>query len=207
MPPRVRFQKEDIAKAALDIARESGIGAVTAREVAKRLKMSVGPIFTCYDSMEQLKRDVFEAAKNIHRERLKQGLKEKIPFLGVGMQYIAFAKEEPQLYRLLFLTKPDGAVGSAAESLKMAQELVRESLMRIYNIDAFKADCYFRDLWLVVLSFSTLIVTGDCPYTDEEISAVLAEVSLSVCKAYKEIPGLPEGNYDKDAVFRELVKK
>ena len=44
-------------------------------------------------------------------------------------------------------------------------------------------------------------------HTDEEISAVLTEISLSVCKAYKEIPGLPEGKFDRDAIFRELVGK
>jgi hypothetical protein len=79
--------------------------------------------------------------------------------------------------------------------------------MRIYHMEAWMADRYFRDLWLVVFSFATLIVTDDCPYTDEEMSNVLTEVSLSVCKAYKEVPGLAEGRFDRDAVFQELVKK
>ena len=73
-------------------------------------------------------------------------------------------------------------------------------------MDAAAADKYFRDIWLVAFSIATLIVTDDCPYTDEEIFAIGAEVSLSVCKAYKEIPGLPEGRYDKDALFSALVK-
>ncbi len=207
MPPKVKFTKEEIIGAAVAVVREKGFSGLTAREIAAGLHTSTRPIFTYYDSMEQLKRDVFEAAKEIHKQRIKQGLKHKIPFLGVGLQYIAFAREDPELCRLLFLTKPDGTVGSAADSLKMAQELVRESLMRIYNIDGYTADCYFRDLWLVVFSFTTLIVTGDCPYTDEEMGAILSEVSLSVCKAYKEIPGLVRGEYDKDAVFKELLKK
>ena len=59
----------------------------------------------------------------------------------------------------------------------------------------------------MAFSFATLIVTDDCPYTDEQMSAVFSEVSLSVCKAFKEIPGLPEGKYDRDALFRELVDK
>lgn len=87
------------------------------------------------------------------------------------------------------------------------RDLARESLMRIYHMEAWMADCYFRDLWLVVFSFATLIVTDDRPYTDEEMSHVLTEVSLSVCKAYKEVPGLAEGRFDLDAVFQELVKK
>ena len=88
------------------------------------------------------------------------------------------------------------------EVLKLSQDLVRDSIMRIYNMDADTADKYFRDLWLVAYSFTTLIVTGECPY-----SAILTEFSISICKAYKEIPGLPEGKYDRDAIFMELVKK
>ena len=130
-----------------------------------------------------------------------------LPFLGVWRQYIGFAREEPELYRLLCLTKPVGAAGGAAEALRASGELVRPSLMRIYNMDADTADKFFRDLWLVAFSFATLVVTDDCPYSDEEMSAVMTEVSLSVCKAYKEVPGLKEGDYDRDAIFRELVRK
>ena len=57
----------------------------------------------------------------------------------------------------------------------------------------------------VAFSYATLIVTDDCPYTDDEMFAVGTEISLSICKAYKEIPGLPEGKFDKDKIFSELV--
>ena len=207
MPPKVKFQKKDIVSAALNVAKKKGIDAVTAREVAKELNVSVGPIFTWFDSMDALKTDVYEQAKGIYRDYIVKGLEEQIPFLGVWHQYMRFAKEEPELYKLLFLTKPGVANGGAIEALKFSQDLARESIMRIYHMDAHTADCYFRDLWLISFSYATLVVTDDCPYTDEEIFAVGTEVSLAVCKAYKEIPGLPEGNYDRDAIFRELVKK
>ena len=74
-------------------------------------------------------------------------------------------------------------------------------------MDADTADRFFRDLWLVAFSFATLIVTDGCPFTEEEMIAVGTEISLSVCKAYKEIPGLPSGRYDRDAIFRSLVGK
>ena len=205
MPPKVRFRKEEIAAAALNTARKRGIDAVTAREVAKELGVSVGPIFTWYETMEQLKADVCEQAKRLYREYIERGLAGPVPFLGVGQQYLRFAKEEPELYRLLFLRKPDAVSGGATEALRFSQDLARESIMRIYHMEGWMADRYFRDLWLVVFSFATLIVTDGCPYTEEEMSAVLTEVSLSVCKAYKEVPGLPEGRFDRDAVFRELV--
>ena len=56
------------------------------------------------------------------------------------------------------------------EALRLSQALSRESLMRIYNMDAATADHYFRDLWLVVFSFATLVVMDDCPYTDAEMT-------------------------------------
>ena len=77
--------------------------------------------------------------------------------------------------------------------------------MKTYNMDAYSADCYFRDIWIVAFGFATLVVTDDCPYTDEEMLAVGTEISLSICKAYKEIPGLHRGDFDRDTIFRKLT--
>ena len=207
MPPTVKFQKPQIVDAAFEIARRQGIDAVTAREVARELGVSVGPIFTWFDTMEELRAEVCSRAMDCYRAYIEKGLSGEIPFLEIWRQYLYFAKEEPELYRLLFLTRPEEGSGGAMEALRFSQNLARESLMRTYNMDAFQADCYFRDVWLVAFSYATLIVTDDCPCSVEEMLAVGTEISLSVCKAYKEIPGLPEGNYDRDAIFRELVKK
>ena len=45
MPPKVRFTREEIIRAALDITRESGPEALTARSLAARLDCSAKPIF------------------------------------------------------------------------------------------------------------------------------------------------------------------
>ncbi len=207
MPPRVKFQKEEIIDAALNIVREKGIDALTAREVASALVVSTRPIFTYYDTMDQLKHDVYEKAKVKYLEYLQQGLNFPIPFLGVWQQYLHFAEDEPELYRLLFLDGKDGVSCGATETLTYSKDLVRDSVMEHYNMDAHTADCFFRDLWLTAFSFATLIVTDNCPFSFEEMVAVGTEISLSICKAYKEIPGLSKGKYDRDAIFSDLVRK
>ena len=207
MPPKVKFTSNEIIEAAVKITRTKGITAVTAREVGATLGVSSRPLFTYFDTVEELKREVYIYAKNLYKEYVENGLKAEIPFLGVGLQYLRFAKDEPNLYKYLFLTPPDGVRGGVMEGLKLSQELARESLMRIYNMDADTADKYFRDLWLVSYGITTMIAIGECPYTDEQISDIFTEFSLSICKAYKEIPGLTEGKFDKDAIFKELVKK
>ena len=205
VPPKPKVQREHIVDAAVSVAREKGIEAVTAREVARALSVSTRPIFSWFDTMEQLKAEVFEQAKARYREYMERGLAQSIPFQGVWQQYLRFATEEPALYRLLFLTPPGDTSGGAMASLSFSQEMVRESIMRVYHMDAHTADCYFRDIWLVAFSFATLIVTDNCPYTIDEMIAVGTEVSLSICKAYKEIPGLPDGRFDRDALFSRLV--
>lgn len=205
MPPKVKFQKDEIISAAVEITREKGIDALTARETASKLGVSTRPIFTYFDTMNDLKAEVYNYAKVLYQSYITNGLEEPIPNLGVGMHFIRFAKEEPELYKLLFLTKPEGETRGAVEALELSQNMVRESVMKIYNMDADTADRYFRDLWLVAFSFTTLIVMGECPYSDDEISSIFTEFSISICKAYKEIPGLSTGSFDRDAIFRDLV--
>lgn len=158
-----------MVNAAVQVVRKMGAAALTAKSLAEELGTSTQPVFTCFGTMDTAKAEVYAAAERLFHEYLTEGLKEKIPFYGFGTQYIRFAREDPELYRLLFLMRPDDLGSGAFVAMRHMQELVRPSLTGIYHIDAQEADRYFRDLWLVVHSLSTLIVTGDCPYSDREI--------------------------------------
>ena len=194
-----------MVEAALRVVRANGIDALTAKTMADALGTSTQPIFTAFGSMDGIKKEVYAAAIRVYDRYTDAGLKERIPFFGVGMQYIRFAREEPELYRLLFLTRAQDKSFSAMQSMQHLQSLVRPTLMYIYRITEQEADLYFRDLWFVVHSLSTLIVTGDCPYSDREIGQILTGVSISICKSIKEIPGFADGSFDRDAAFRALI--
>ncbi len=204
MAPKIKFSKEEIIAAALDLARKEGIDAVTARKLGDKLGTSPRPIFTWFDNMGEVRLAVYDAAKTVFKQYLEKGLSEPIPFLGAGRQHICFAKEETCLYKLLFLTKPNGTSGGVQENMEFMQELVLDSVMRIYNMSEAAAKKYFRNMWLVSTSFATMIVTDDCPFTDEEMSQVLSEISLSVCMGLKKVKGMAAGSFDRDAIFSEL---
>ena len=205
MAPKNKFTKEEMIEAALRVVRAKGIDGLTAKALANELGTSTQPVFTAFGSMVNAKAEVYAATIRVYDRYANTGLQEKIPFLGVGMQYIRFAREEPALYRLLFLT--ESKEFSAMSAMEHLQELVRPMLMNIYHITAEEADVYFRDLWLVVHSLATLIVTGDCTYSDREIGQILTGFSVSICKSIKEIPGFAAGTFDRDATFRALVSK
>ena len=205
MAPKNKFTKEEMVEAALRVVRANGIDALTAKTMADALGTSTQPIFTAFGSMDGIKKEIYAAAIRVYDRYADAGLKERIPFFGVGMQYIRFAREEPELYRLLFLTRAQDKSFSAMQSMQHLQSLVRPTLMHIYRLTEQEADLYFRDLWFVVHSLSTLIVTGDCPYSDREIGQILTGVSISICKSIKEIPGFADGSFDRDAAFRALI--
>lgn len=207
MAPKNKFTREEMVAAAVRVVRKMGAAALTAKSLAEELGTSTQPVFTCFGTMDTAKAEVYTAAERLFDEYLREGLQEKIPFYGFGTQYIRFAREEPELYRLLFLMRPDDLGSGVFAVMGHIQELVRPSLTGIYHIDAQEADRYFRDLWLVVHSLSTLIVTGDCPYSDREIGQILTGFSVSLCKAIKEIPGFTTGEFDRDATFRGLIQK
>lgn len=203
MAPKNKFTREEMTEAALQVVRAKGIGGLTAKTLADELGTSTQPVFTAFGSMDGVRAAVYAAAIGIYDRYTNAGLQERIPFLGVGKQYIRFAREEPELYRLLFLTKTSEY--SAMQSMQHLQALVRPTLMCIYRITDEEAAVYFRDLWLVVHSLSTLIVTGECPYSNQEIAQILMSFSVSICKAIKEIPGFAAGSFDRDAVFRAMT--
>ena len=174
--------------------------------MAEELGTSTQPVFTYFSSMDELKDEVRSSAEKIYNDYALKGLSEKIPFFGFGIYYIKFAKEDPELYRLIFLTPSDGKNG-AFEAMSRSREKVRASIEKIYNMNQIQADRYFRDMWLVVHSIATLSVTGGCPYSDEEIGKILTGFSVSICKAIKEIDGFESGEFDRDEVFGKLVKE
>lgn len=205
MAPKNKFTREEMVEAALRVVRAKGIDGLTAKTLADELGTSTQPVFTAFGSMDAVRREVYAAAVRVYDGYTNTGLKEKIPFFGVGMQYVRFAREEPEPYRLLFLTRTQEY--SAIKSMEHLRELVRPTLVKIYHITAAEADIYFRDLWFVVHSLSTLIVTGDCSYSDGEIGQILTGMSISICKSIKEIPGFAAGTFDRDGIFRTLISE
>ena len=207
MAPKNKFTREEMVAAAVRVVQKLGAAALTAKSLAEELGTSTQPVFTCFGTMDAAKAEVYAAAERMFDDYLTAGLKEKIPFFGFGTQYIRFAREEPELYRILFLIRENEQENGAFSVMGHMQALVRPSLMEIYLINDRDADRYFRDLWLVVHSLATLIVTGDCPYSDREIGQILTGFSVSICKAIKEIPGFTEGAFDADAIFRGLIQE
>ena len=104
MPPKVKITNEEIIEAALSIVRKGGIASVNVREVAKVLGCSIQPVFRNFKSMENLKKELYVRAGEIHNEYMEKGLSlHQIPFLGMGIAYIDFERKEKNLFKFIIL--------------------------------------------------------------------------------------------------------
>ena len=74
MPPKVRFTREEIIRAALDITRESGPEALTARSLAARLDCSAKPIFGLFRSMDEVQQEVLKAGYQFYGEAIARAM-------------------------------------------------------------------------------------------------------------------------------------
>lgn len=188
MPPKAKFTKEEITKAALEIVRTDGFEALTSRELGTRLGSSARPIFTVFNNMEEVQQAVVESARMLYKEYVKKGLKEEHPFKGVGTQYILFSVYEPKLFQLLFMAeqpqKPDLSV-----VLPLVEESYEEILLAIqgeYGIGEFLAEKLYHHLWIYTHGIATLCATKMCRFTGDEISSMITEVFKSLLEYMKE---------------------
>lgn len=177
MPPRAKFTREEIIEAAFQMAREEGIDKITARELGNRLGSSARPIFTVFESMEEVKAEVIAHAKKAYGQYVTDGLKQELAFKGVGMAYITFAIEEPKLFQLLFMSAVAQQTGveSILPQIDASYEDILQSVQK-YVDSREAADMIYQHLWTYTHGIATMCATGLCGYTMEQIGERLTQV-------------------------------
>lgn len=98
MPKKPTTTKEAIVEAGFELVRARGHEALTARSLAAELGCSTQPIMYQFSNLSQLKELVYQRADAFHTEYILTGGS----LLSIGLRYVQFAAEEPELFRLLF---------------------------------------------------------------------------------------------------------
>ena len=102
MPRSAFFSKETIAAAGLEIIRNQGVEALTARALSKQLGCSLSPIFTVFKDMDEIHTAVRQAAAALFADYVKDVLDYQPAFKEYGMRLVRFAKEEQNIFQLFF---------------------------------------------------------------------------------------------------------
>lgn len=173
MPPKCRFTREEIIQAALDLTAEKGVGALTARGLAQRLGSSAKPIFGLFANMEEVQQEVVKAANLRYQEYLRQDMSagRYPPYKASGMAYIRFAREQKELFKLLFMRDRTHEEKAAGDELEALLGLIQKN-MGLSRDDAYR---FHLEMWIYVHGIATMIATAYLEWDMDFISAVLTD--------------------------------
>jgi len=91
-----------IINAAIEIAKQSGYERINARTVSEQLHCSTQPVMYHFSTIDAMKQAAYAKVDHLHSEYMMRTMPGQDPVLGIGLNYIRFAVEEPQLFRFLF---------------------------------------------------------------------------------------------------------
>lgn len=190
MPKKASFTKEQIHKKAFELFVSRGLDDVTARNLAKELNCSPAPIYSCYSSMDELKTELIEEAKNIFMEYVVKPETDMV-FVNSGIGLCAFAREEKQLFKSIFLRN-----NSYTDLLKRFRNLMRDEMEKDERFRhlplEFKYEL-FLDCWFVGHGLATLIATG---YFENPTNDFIKEklMNSAVVMVHKKLADFNEKN-------------
>ena len=187
MPAKIKATKEMIINAAFAVARETGAENINARTVAEKLNCSTQPVMYHFATIEELKRTVYEKADIYHSEYLMNTEKKpKGAILGIGMNYIRFAIEEPNLFRFLF--QSDFFGGSTMLELIDAPELspVLSAMQNSLGIGMEQTKKVFMTVFLFAHGYASIIANNSLKYDEELIRSQLERAYRGAVLAARE---------------------
>lgn len=188
MPAKAKVTKEMIVDAAFAIAREAGVENINARTVSERLRCSTQPVMYHFATMEELKRTVYAKADLYHSEYLMTMKKppKGAALVGIGMNYIRFAIEEPHLFRFLF--QSDYFSGKTLLELIDAEELlpVLTAMQSALGISMEQTKTVFITVFLFAHGYASIIANNALKYDEDTIRSHLERAYRGAILAAQE---------------------
>ncbi len=175
MPPKAKFTEDEIVKAAFELVKRQGIKDLTVRTLANELGCSTCPIFTVFEGIEQIKERVIKKANDLYNTYIYSEMSsgEYPPYKASGMGYIRFAKQEKELFKMLFMCDRSGEnISDGREELHPILSVIMKNL----NISEDEAYRFHLEIWIYVHGLATMIATSYLDWDMEFVSSSLTNV-------------------------------
>lgn len=173
MPPKVKFDREKVVEAAFHLAREKGMEGLNARAIAQKAGCSTQPLYRELAGMDALRHAVMEKAGRYFESFITaHSTIAPYPYLSTGLAYLRFAREEPQLFFLLFMRKrtpEEQAKTGADDTFEYASRQIAAALH--YPLE--KARKFHYHSFVYVHGLAAMIATGFMPYDEESLIQLL----------------------------------
>ncbi len=178
MPPKFKFTRDEITSAALNLTRKAGPDGLTARALAEELGCSVKPIFGLFKNMEEVQEAVLSAARDLYLSYLAEDMAagKYPPYKASGMGYIRFAREERELFKLLFMCDRKGRPPKPGKEMDVIIPLI----MKNTGLSREKAELFHLEMWIFVHGVASMIATSYLDWEMETVSEVLTDAYMGL---------------------------
>lgn len=174
MPPKQKITKEMILEATFQITRDKGFESVNARNLAKEIGCSTQPIYTHYAAMADLKKDFFGYLTNYYNEYALSRAHRSNFSRELGLAYIEFAKNDPNLFQVLFMSEIVGLNGFSGMLGEKNIE-VAGVMSRKLSIGIEAAKNLLLKEWIFMHGIASMIATKSIKLSDGEAEKMLGE--------------------------------
>lgn len=186
MPPKTKIPKELIIKTAYDMTKANGIEFVTAKAISKQLNCSIQPVYWVFDTMDNLRNAVMREAIKEYNNYLLTNIPNLSKFQAAGWNYIRFAKEQPHLFKLLFMTERQSNTPIGESSLDENKEYLLSLIQNDYALNEVQANDLYVRLWLFSHGIATMLATKTVSLNDKEIGKMLMDVLTGLLQTIKK---------------------
>ncbi len=188
MPRKYMFTKEEILNAALDLTREKGFDSVTARALGAQLGSSSRPVFSYFKNMADLKEGVIGVADKVFQSYLEMDMAEGKypPYKASGMAYIRFAREERELFKLLFMRDRSNEKKKHKSS---EMDMLVELICKQVAITKEEALLFYLEMWAYVHGIAVMLATGYLDWSENLVSQALTDVYQGLKYKYENQNG------------------
>ncbi|MCP4690703.1 MAG: TetR/AcrR family transcriptional regulator [Desulfobacterales bacterium] len=177
MPPKIKFTREMILDTALEMVRAEGWPSLTARNIAKRLNSSVGPIYSILNSMGALEEELIRKVVELLIESMTTPRTDD-QILNIGLGYIVFARDERQLFKCFIEEKYAARREAHREKLwrRFGAKFIENG--RYGDLTHEEIEQHRKKMFVFTYGLAVMINTGSIPerLNDEEIVAILREI-------------------------------
>ena len=196
MPARRKIQKEDIIQESVTIVSQEGINALNARKIAKKLGCSTQPLFYIYENMDDLKKDVMNEIVKIFDIEVLKSETGQLEYKDIGINYIRFAKEEPELFKIMFNRKINEGAFDFIDLTGSAKTIL-ETISKQTGMSNEDAKQFHLRMWLYVNGIASLVANQTVEFNDEEIAELLKDQYISML-----LYEVKKGNVKQDVLMR-----
>ena len=184
VPPKVKTTKEAIINVAVEIVRKEGAAALNARTVAALLNCSTQPVFSNFATMDALRMAVVEKADALCWEYIRTEVESGAypAYKATGIAYIRFAKEEKELFKLLYMRdRSDENTATSSELNGEMENIIQENT----GLDGKNMQLFHLEMWSCVHGIATMFATGFVDLEWELVSQMLTDIYQGLRTRYE----------------------